>query len=240
MHRRAIPWTVAALAVLLLPTHLPAAVSEWTPEVAKVDDLLRKGKWKLGRKQAEKVVEELLSKSWYGAGLRESLTDLAVLLAVAEANLDRKDDALWHWYMAQNLDRRVWNRDLTPYGKAAKLLLEFPLRRRGEVPAGFEVRSLTLYSDVERPEAKKSPQKEILNNTAAVRERPGNLHVELVVDKEGRIHHPVLASDHLHPIIVYAVLDWLHTFPPFEPARIDGEPADFIEEVTVRFDFSRW
>jgi len=23
-------------------------------------------------------------------------------------------------------------------------------------------------------------------------------------------------------------------------ARLDGEPTDFIEEVTVRFDFSRW
>jgi len=45
MHRRVIPWTVTALAVLLLPAHLPAAVSEWTPEVARVDDLLQKGKW---------------------------------------------------------------------------------------------------------------------------------------------------------------------------------------------------
>lgn len=233
----------AAFAVLflLVPAILPAApVSEWSSEVTRVDGLLRQGKWKQGLKQARKVTDQLLSKSWYGAGLRESLTDLAVLLAVAEANLDRKDDAVWHWYIAQNLDRRVRKRDLSPYGKAAKLLLEYPLRRLHEIPPGFEIRDQTLYSKVERPEPKEPPRADILNNTAAVREKPGDFQVELVVDKEGHIHHPVVMSDYLHPIVIYAVLEWLRKLPALEPARIDGEPSDYIDVVSVHFDFSRW
>ncbi len=241
MCRKEMTWIVLALAaVLLVPATVPAAVSEWTPEVARVDEILRKGKWKLGRKEAAKVTDQLLSKSWYGAGLRESLSDLAVLLAVAEANLGRRDDAIWHWHVAQNLDPRVRHRDLSPYGDAAKLLLEFPLRRRGEIPAGFEIRDQTLYSKVRKPKPKERPRKTILNNTAAVREKPGDFHVEIVVDKEGRIYHPVVVSDYMHPIVIYAVLEWLHGHPELEPARIDGEASDFIEVLTVSFDFSRW
>lgn len=239
MHRGFLTWTVFALLVLLLPVKVPAAVSEWTPEVAKVDDLLRQGKWKQGRNKAQKLTRQVLSQSWYGTGLRESLTDLAVYLAVAEANLGRDDDAVWHWYIAQNLDRGAFRRDLSPYGQSAKLLLEHPLRHLGEVPPGFEVRDQTLYSNVERPKAKETPLANVLNNTAAVRERPGNLQVELVFDKEGHVHHPVVVSDYLHPIVIYAVLEWLRKVP-YEPARIDGEPSDFIDAINVRFHFSRW
>jgi hypothetical protein len=226
---------------LALPTLLgAAAASEWTPEIEKVDAILRKGKWKQGHRLAKKTTQELIRRSWYGAGLRESLTDLAVLLAVAEANLGRREDAIWHWHMAQNLDSRVRKRDLTPYGDAAKLLYEFPLRGSGEVPAPFKVRETTVYSKVEKPKSDRPPQKTILNNTAAVRERPGNFHAEIIVDRQGKTHQPVVTSGHLHPIVLFATLEWLREIPPFKPARVDGEVTDFVMRVTVRFDFSRW
>ena len=39
----------------------------------------------------------------------------------------------------------------------------------------------------------------------------------------------MVISDHLHPIVVYASLEWLRGLPPFTPARFDGEPVDALD-----------
>ncbi len=217
----------------------PAKVKE---ELVEVDAKLRAGKWKAGLKDAQLLTEVVLARTWYGKELRGIVSELALYQAVAEANLDRREVAIWHWHVAQNLDLRMRRRDLAPYGKAGKLLYEYPLRAEGEVPAPYVVPE-TLPGQARlrgavMPEMSSVPT--VLNNTGAVQEGTGDFHVEVIIDRQGRVQQPVVRSAHLHPIVIYASLEWLRKIPPFQPARYDGEPVDALDSVTVKFHVERW
>ncbi len=217
----------------------PAHVREELPEV---DSKLRAGKWKAGLRHAQRLTETVVRRTWYGRELRPVLSELALYQALAEANLDRREQAIWHWHIAQNLDPAMRRRDLAPYGKAGKLLYEHLLRALGEVPVPFVVPETypggpRLVGAVQ-PEMKSEPT--VLNNTGAAIEGTGSFHVEVLIDEQGRIHQPVVTSTHLHPIVIYASLEWLRRLPRFEPSRFEGEPADSLDRVTIRFKVSRW
>ena len=217
----------------------PAEVEE---ELQALDVRLRAGKWKAGLKHAQRLTETVLRRTWYGKELRRILSELALYQAVAEANLDRRDDAIWHWHVAHNLVPAMRRHDLAPYGKAGKLLYEVPLRTLGEVPAGFVVpQALPGSGRLAGPRQPKMPgTPTLLNNTGAAIEGSGNFQAEVLIDERGRIQHPVVTSDHLHPIVIYASLEWLRQIPPFKPARFDGEPVDSLDRVTIRFEINRW
>ncbi|MEM7356901.1 MAG: hypothetical protein AAF657_39170 [Acidobacteriota bacterium] len=217
----------------------PAKVQE---ELEKVESMLLRGKWKAGLRYATTLTEIVVGRMWRGREIRSMLTDLVVARAIAEANLGRRDEAVWHWHLAQNLSFRVRQRDLTPYGEAAKLLYEHPLRALGEVPPPFVVPESypggpRLTSPV-RPEMHSIP--EVVNNTGAALEGSGDFHVEILIDETGQFQHPVVISTHLHPIILYTSLEWLRRLPRFGPAKFEGEPVDHLEKITVRFEVSRW
>ncbi len=219
---------------------MPAAgrQSEYWPEVEKIDAALRQQKWKPARKQARKLAATVVKHSWHDIELEEVLAELAFQQAAALANLGEKEAAIWYWHIAQNLDFRIVRKDLAPYGVAGKLLREFRLRSPGKVPGGF--RTYPRDGKDRPPGLPKLPAPRILTNTGATTERPGDFAVELVIDQQGKTHHPVVISASLHPIVIYFVLAQMLDFPPFEPARYDGEPVDCLYDLTVRFHISRW
>ena len=243
--RRSTLGTLGALLVLVMLSPAPApaqkehvAASEWWPDVKKVEKTVRSERWKTAQKQAHKLAEEILGRSWYGPDLRRILAELALFQAVAEANLGDQRAAVWHWHMANNLDFKTRMRDLAPYGSAAKLLLEHPLRDHREVPVGFKiVRPSESFERPVMPRQWATP--EIVNNTGAAIEGSGDCNVELIVDERGVLHHPVLLSTHLHPVVIYETLDHMRELR-LEPARVDGEPADFVFLLTVKFHVIRW
>ncbi len=217
--------------------------SKWRPEVEKIDEALRKHRFKAGLKQARRLAETVKSRSWHGPDLQQIMADLAFYQAVASANLGSEREAIWYWHIAWNLDFKTSKRDLAPYGDAGKILREFPLRDQDEVPAGFVVPRGPHYGvRVEPPEGPRlRANPRILNNTGATIDGSGDCHVEIVVDENGVLHQPVNLSPHRHPIVIYAVLQWmLEKLPAFEPLRIDGEAHDSLFDLTIRFHVERW
>ena len=218
--------------------------SKWWPELEEVDETLRKHRFKASLKQVRKLATEVTRRSWHGHDLQQILADLAFYQAVAAANLDLDRQAIWYWHVAWNLDFKMSKRDLAPYGDAGKVLREFPLRDTGEVPAGFNIRrsphlGARKVTPPEAPKLRANP--EILNNTGAAIDGSGDCHIEFIVDQEGLAHQPVIQSPHLHPIVIYAVLQWmLEKMPVFEPLRVDGQGFDSLFDLTIRFHVSRW
>jgi len=212
-----------------------AGESKWWPEVRKIDEQLRQHRWKFALRKQVKLEEKVLDESWYGPDLHRVLAELALFRAIADANLRRDREAIWYWHIASNLDARIRDRDLAPYGRAGKLLYEFPLRALGEVPVGFENREPWPGHPVKPPLLPDVPMPTLLFNAAAVRDRAGDFRVEVIVDKQGRLHHPVVVSTYLHPVLNYAALRWLCDLPLAEPQRIAGEPTDTLFQVTIRF-----
>ena len=211
---------------------------DWEHELEEVDEKLRAGKWKAGHRGARKLAEEILFHGWHDRQLKRILAEVGFFRAAAAANLGRKDEALWYWYVAQNVDRRIREKDLSPYGEASKLLREFPLRRKGTAPPSFGVVE-PRYGRFTRAVLDKEWSPVIPNNMAAQEERPGDVHVELIVDRNGQPHHPVMLT-HLHPVVTYGILDALFVMPRLEPARDSGEPVASLFKYVISPTWSRW
>ncbi|HYH44582.1 MAG TPA: hypothetical protein VEG34_02775, partial [Thermoanaerobaculia bacterium] len=74
----------------------------------RIDQHLRAGEWEKARSLADRSAEAIQrDRRVRWNGLAESLARLAL----AEAGLGHEEDALWHWMVAQNLDRRVMSAD---------------------------------------------------------------------------------------------------------------------------------
>ena len=230
-------WLVVVLGILVAPRAGgdDLTASPWWPSLVKIDERLLEGKWKVAAKIARKLAVEAEGKSWRDPALRHIMTDVALFRAIAAANLGERQAAIHYWHIALNIDsRRARQRDLTAYGDAAKILFEFPLRRKGEIPPGFEVLRSPYRKGFERPVIPKS-ERTVIENTGAWRDRPPNFHAEVLLDKEGRIHQPVMTSE-THPVLAYATLEFfLFEIGPGKPARMDGEPVDVIYFVTMQY-----
>lgn len=219
------------------------SASEWRDDIDKIDAMLRQGKWKPGQRKAHKLAGEVIRQSWYGPGLAQILAELAFLQAAGAANLGERDTAVWYWHMAQNLDRRIRDKDFAPYGEAGKLLREFPLRKRGTAPIPYRVVEPGICRECNFPRLESKWAPEIPYNAAKAAEHKGQLHtlsVELIIDRRGRVLHPVILSPDMHPIAVYGGLEALATMPQFRPAHNYGEAVDTLYKLRVDLKHSRW
>lgn len=215
--------------------------SKWWPELEKVEETARAGRYKAARRTLDRLTEDVLGSSWFGPDLRKILARLAFLDAVARANLGQDREAIWTWHMACNLDFKLRQEDFGPWGKAGDLLLEHPLRRRGQVPIIFDQPVSAPGRARTSPQWPRSPvTPTILNNTGAAQEHQGDFEVELIIDQDGRPHQPVVISTHIHPVVTYATLRAILTMKPFTPGSAEGEIRDMVTVVRVRYFVERW
>jgi len=215
--------------------------SSWWPKVEKIEQQIRQGAWQKAQKSARKLVRQVLSKAWHDRELGAVLAELALYQAIAELHLDRREDAVWHWYLAQNLHPPIRGRDWTPYGqKAGEVLGELSLRREGEKPPGIEVRDLPLDSSFQPAKKLGLDKPNMLSNTGAMNEGSLPFIAEVVIDEDGHVRHPVVISTYLKPNVIYAVLEFFRGERAFEPARIDGEPVAILMPLEVSFEVDRW
>ena len=212
--------------------------SEWWPKVELVDGSLHNGRWKYARKSAAKLGKTITREAWSDRELKSVLAEVALYQAIAEANLGQRDDAIWHWHTALNLEPRIGQRDLSAYGEAVRLLAEFPLRERGEMPPGFPDASTMPGAVTTTPVAPAGPTPTVVNNLAGSRERTGNFEAELIVDSRGELHQPLVISRHLHPVVIYSCLEWLREMAAFEPGRIEGRAVSALYPLIVQFQVS--
>jgi|GEM_PF-4832029 len=236
--------TVLVLVCLLLagspsvgaPSAGAAGPSAWWPEVADLDAALGAGKWKRVAKQAPRLAREVTARSWFHPDLRRIFGELALDEALAAANLNRDAHAVWMWHTAQNIDPSLRDRDLRPYGRAAKLLYEHPLRAPGEVPFRWRgapqgpLRGTSLVLPKEKP----GVDPPVIMYSAAVKTersvtRP--VRVELIYDRQGVPHQPIAVfPPDVHPALLWAVL---RSIPDrvVDPARLNGETIPFLTTV---------
>lgn len=213
----------------------PSRTSRWWSQVEPIEGSLGNGRWKYARRSAIKLTKTILEESWNDRELDEVLAELALYRAIAEVNLDRREEATWYWLTALNLSRGIANRDLTPYGVAASSLSEIPLRKRGEIPATFRTGDARSGGPVTPPGFPSVTVPTLLNNTAAIRQRSADFEVEVIVDEAGDLHQPLVVSRHLNPVVIYACLEWLSGVPALEPARLDGEAVPATYTVMIEF-----
>ena len=206
----------------------------------RINRKLAKHEWKAARRQAVSLGSRLESESWNDRRLEPLLAAVARYRAIAEINLGLDREAIWHWHLAWNL-RPPTATDtelLSSLGRASQLL-EVRLRRRGEMPPSYrQVEELEMLR-IEPPEIPAIERPFITNAGASRAGLLPDLQVEVLIDRQGRMLHPVVEDTGVHPVLIYATLDWMLTYPPVRPAHVDGEPIDYLQQLSITLSGDR-
>lgn len=213
-----------------------AAVAPVEGELARIDELLRAGKWKEAGKRADK--------SWAAAlkGLEPSVEDLAVhltLRALAEAGSGQQDEAICRWQAAQHLMPSLYDADLSLYGEAGALLDRN--RWVGVAPVADPADGASA------PIVKKRKAPLPIRSTRAFL---GGVPLQIVVAESGGVRQPTVLSKHimmgkgssLPPIggpsprlLAASALDSVCSWR-FQPALLNGTPVAVSQTVAVTFN----
>jgi TonB family protein len=178
----------------------------------EIETLLRRGEWSAAETQARAAIADEVKPR------ENAFAALVAQLAVAVAGQGRDEEALWTWQVAQAMG---WRREPADYGAAGALLAGS--RRRGidEPPAGLVVRREGDGGGAFTPARKLAGAAVTL--PGAWRRFPRGIRAQVVVDREGRVREPAVATS-TFSALTYAVLETMRDWR-FAPARADGEPV---------------
>jgi hypothetical protein len=251
----------ASLLIALAMLAIPAAASGpgWRERLAAIEGQLHQKQWEGASQAARALTVEIAQRSGgtrgdhranadeLGGALSDpapseetrSLARSVAFQAIAEAALGQQQEARWHWYLAQNLDRNVRSLDLAPYGKAGEFL-----ERHSLAPAKDLHADLTDVLDPVRPEKSGSGFAEPVRTKAVYPRRPRDLRdrdrfshvvfVELTVDAGGDVVQPVVVDAAYYPGLVYQAFEALREWR-YQPATLNGKPIPFRYVVPVPF-----
>lgn len=215
----------------------------WRAGLREVDEKLRAGKWADAEKRARRLGSEIVAGAGTGEGAAYSLAVASAFRAIAEANLGREEEAVWHWDMALNLFPEIGKTDVSPYGPQAAELRQRILRpiepevspetlRIAREGGKVEVKPYGL--NVERPRVVKQASPDYPKSLGLMGAE-GWVVVSTVIDTSGRPVSPrVMQIQGGGPAMAYVAMDSLARWR-FEPAKLDGQPVPVFYVLTVNF-----
>lgn len=252
-------WIVLSV---LAPTVAGATAvdAEPDPRLSAIARELAQSQWATARRLAKDLMESLVDRGGGTPGDHRRFADqlggamastdppVAALLlgraaglrAVAEAALDRSEDARWYWYIAQNLDRDARTMDHTRFGKAGRILSAHRL-------ANPDVQHAELHDVIDpvRPERASGPRfVEPQRTRVAYPYLPRDLlgrdrfshvvFVQVTIDTSGRLTQPLVVDGGFYPGMIVRAFEALREWR-YRPATLDGRPIPFRFVVPVAF-----
>jgi len=190
------------------------------------DAQLRRGEGQTVHAAVEKLV----------AGFRASPPEDGLLavglrtLALAEAGTGRREEAAWHWQVAQNL-QPGFAPDLAAYGDAGAFLAQQALRRRDEAPAGMEAVAMADLGPGSTPPRKIAGEKPVIPAFLASPQAPRWVRLQAVIDTQGQVVEPVVLAGRSEAMR-WAALEAIRTWR-FEPARRAGQPVAVFLDILL-------
>ena len=160
-----------------------------------------------------------------GAGGADDATLATALThkALANAGLGKINEALWYWYIAQEISPAVAKSDLSAFGAAGEFL-------KTSSDYGFRRVALrTGHSGAHRQAGRAQ-----VSAGASRFGIGGDLVVQIVIDKNGQPTLPRIVHALPAPTLSFVALEALKHWQ-FEPARQNGEPVPIVFDLTVHY-----
>lgn len=231
-----------AAAVLIIASSATADQDTWGQRVERSEALLQQGDYAAAYEITAPLVEEMGSSLLPGERSDQALGSVVALHALAEAGTDRREEALWHWGVAQSFKPALRTVPLDVYGAAGAALAEhrFPVQAEPgdcvlDEYAGAPVVRATA-AGVTPPVKTQSPPP-VYSSQAREAGVEGIVIVQVVIDAEGRPAAPyVLHAD--SPNLAWPATEAMRTWH-FEPARRDGAAVAVCYNLTVNFNLGR-
>jgi len=209
-------------AALLMLLTTSAFAQDWRGLLKDTDRDLRQGRYAEGRKTSIKLINSMMDNLNRGDRQAYTLALTVAYRAVAEAGLEKYDEADWYWHVARSLYPKF---DVTPYGEAG---------------AWLAARTVCEYESTDSPPSAiqqpvclnrrepKYPLGAVMGNVAAP------ITVRVLIDRDGTVRHPSLLSPAATPTLVYAATEAVKKWR-FQPAAVDGKATPMEFELTVNF-----
>ena len=211
--------TAAVVAFLFTTT---AFAQDWKGFLNQTDRDLRQGNYAEARRTSIKLINSMMDNLNRGDRATYTFALTVAYRAVAEAGLQRYDEADWYWHVSRALYPKF---DPTPYGEAGAWLAEHTDETVDTV--GAELSQIQQPVCLNRREPK-YPVGAAIGGVAAP------IVVRVVIDRDGIVRHPKLVTPTVAPTLVYAATEAVKKWQ-FQPASVDGKPYPMEFELTVNF-----
>jgi hypothetical protein len=203
------------LALTIALTASSLAAQNWRDELAEVDKDLRTQHYGHARKWSIKVINSMSDHIGTGPAAMYSFALAVAYRAMAEAGLQKFDDADWYSHVAFALYPQLARNDWSAYGEVGQWLTA----KKHQDEEKAEV-------DPTRVPTRKADPKCPLSAIQGGYFQP--VTVSAIVDGDGTVKTPTLVSPTSAPTLAYAAFESLREFE-FQP----GTPVKY--QVTIHF-----
>lgn len=232
MHNR------TALVVVLIATIATAVhaqkdpIERWNLRLTESAERLERGDHAAALKNVERVIREMGGQLGKGEEAARAFGIAVSYKAVALAGLGREDDALWYWHTALALYPSLAERDLSAFGEAGAFLTAHREPRQAKMPE-----NASSDPKIEAPKVLKRVNPKFPEGALAFGET-GNVVLEVVITKDGKVTAPRIVEPLAAPTLSYAFLEALRKWR-FEPGRFNGEPVETTFNMTGSYKTTR-
>jgi TonB family protein len=215
-----------ALALLLsafIGTASAGPSGNWQAVVNQSAATLRSGNYANSLKVADEILSAMVDRLSAGGADDTMLATALTHKALANAGLGKINEALWYWYIAQEISPGVAKSDLSTFGAPGEFLKRHPFTSSDGAPSG----RVTPARIVKQVVPKFPPG-------ASRFGIGGDLVVQIVIDKNGQPTLPRIVHALPAPTLSFVALEALKQWQ-FEPARQNGEPVPIVFDLTVHY-----
>jgi len=213
----------ALLLSAFLGTASAATSSNWQTEVNQSAATLRSGNYANSLKIADQILSAMVERLGAGGADDTMLATALTHKALANAGLGKINEALWYWYIAQEISPGVAKSDLSTFGAPGEFLKRHPFTDSDPSPSGRVTPARIV--------------KQVVPKFPAGASRfgiAGDLVVQVVIDKNGQPTLPRIVHALPAPTLSFVALEALKQWQ-FEPARQNGEPVPIVFDLTVHY-----
>jgi len=192
----------------------------WRTDINQSAIMLHKSDYDGSLKIADRVVSEMVQK----LGTQDELFATALThKAIANAGLGNVNDALWYWYIAQEISPAGAKTDLSEFGAPGEFLKRHPFSN-AEMP----VRGGVTPARVLRQVLPKFPPGASRFGVG------GDLIVQIIIDRNGQPTLPRIVRALPAPTLSFVALEALRHWQ-FEPGHSNGQPISMPFDLTVHY-----
>jgi len=219
-----------------VPGDAHAARDRWATAIARLEKCLAEKDWKATLDRAVRVRQSMVERIDDTEELLKPLAQTLALQALAEANLGRDDDAVWHWQAAQGWLEGLEMKDLSAYGRAKEILAApMPPTSLPAAPSAPPGATPPTAGPVRYQQVKiRQAVRPVFPSSLRKSGKEGKVRVRLIVGADGHPRQPRVLTAGVVPSMAFPVLDALRRWL-FDPASEGQRLLDVEYELEIRY-----
>jgi TonB family protein len=219
---RALAVSLVSIACIASASAATLSPETWRKAVNENAANLKKGDYANSLTASDRVLAEMVKYLGAGTSEDEMLATVLTQKALAQAGLGNISEALWYWYIAQEISPAAAKSDLSGFGAPGEYLKRHPFTIADSNPGPKTTPAKVL--------------KQVVPNfpSGASRFGAGDLIVHIIIDKNGSPTLPHIVHPLPAPTLSFVALEALKHWQ-FAPARQNGESVSFPFNLTVHY-----